>query len=691
MNRIWQVWLLVLMTGILIADATTPRWLISQPIAVRTPLGPLAIGINSHLATRYPDAATMPIPAAIVADLGVQWVREDLHWHRIQPQPEVWDWVFTDAALFTLHRQRLQILGVLGPAVGWATPDPTDHPNLISFASPDEAAFVTYAEAVVKRYQRLVKHWQIWNEPDQAAFWRPAPDPARYTQLLIKTAQSIRTIDPTATIVLGGINPFDTTFLRAIAEHGGWNAFEVIAIHPYVDPLSPEEGNLITAADAVRAVAARYGPKPIWATEVGWASGPGDRDPLGLTNADQQADYLARAYQTLWQGGVSHIFWYMLKDDPHNPYGLFAYGSGRADFSHPKPVATAMRHLTTTLSLRTEQPTGAIRLLDGTQPIEWQRPTQPNGSIRADTGVLHLSYRFTTRENDYVVFELSEPIPLPAETSALAVHLHGDGNGHRLRLWLRDNDGELFAITAGIIGPSAWQTLITPVSRRPMQYEWIAGSGNKRPDWPLALHALVIDDEYDRWSGIGEIWIGWIDAIIGWEGGISLHPRLTSVGFRSPFATRAIDAYPSPTFTSRRRMTDGSSSAPTMDRTRRSASRSLEPTLGYHLGSPALRHSGQPRVRSAHRRRDPHCYPRRPNTHDAGMAARRVSERHRHNGRAVRHAPCGPGLCASSPPGACLVKGEPRLALAPDATSRSDRGVVPVVRVCSRGCAIPIA
>ncbi|WP_322489516.1 glycosyl hydrolase [Chloroflexus sp.] len=507
---------IIVIAGILAGDAPAPRWLITAPIAVRGPIGPLAIGINSHLATRYPDAATMPIPAAIVADLGVQWVREDLHWHRIQPQTGVWDWVFTDAALYALSRQRVQILGVLGPSVGWATTDPTDHPNLISFAPPEEAAFVTYVGAVVQRYHHLIKHWQIWNEPDQALFWRPSPDPEQYTRLLITTARVIRTIDPTATIVLGGINPFDTGFLRAIAAYGGWNAFDVIAIHPYVDPLSPEEGNLIAAADGVRAVAARYGMKPIWATEVGWASGPGDHDALGLTNAAYQAAYLARAYCALWYGGVGVVFWYMLKDDPHNPYGLFAYGSGRADFSIPKPAATAMRKLADTLaSCRPEPPTTTVPLLTGSQPVQWQRPSQPNGSLRLieDSSVFRISYRFTTRTNDYVAFELSDPIPLPNDTTAITVQLYGDGNGHRLRLWLRDREGEVFSVTAGVIGPPTWQTLITPVSRCPAQYERVAGSGNGRPDWPLALHAVVIDDEYDRWSGLGEVRIAWIEAL----------------------------------------------------------------------------------------------------------------------------------------------------------------------------------
>lgn len=509
--------LLCLVAGSLCADALIPQDRVTQPFAIRALAESRAVGINSHLTTRYPDAATMPIPAAILADLGVQWVREDLHWHRIQPDPATWDWTFSDAALSALHRQRLQVLAVLGPAVGWATPDPTDHPNQISFAAPDEAAFVAYVAAVVQRYRHVVKHWQVWNEPDQALFWRPAPDPEQYTRLLIATARTIRAIDPTATIVLGGINPFDTSFLRAIAAYGGWHAFDVIAIHPYVDPLNPVEGNLIAAADGVRAIAAQYGWKPVWATEVGWASGASDRDPLALIDAAQQAAYLPQAYYALWQGGVSHVFWYALKDDPHNTYGLFAYGSGRADFSRAKPVAAALRDLAASMpTVDAAMSVTTIHLLD--RRVAWQRPAQPNGSIRQAQDGLHIAYRFTTRANDYVAFELREPIALPAHTRALMVRLAGDGSAHHLRLWVRDAEGERFALTVGMIGPEADQVLSAPIGYRALQYGYVSGEGNRRPDAPLALQAIVVDDQYDGWSGVGELIIGEIAALVGEAG-----------------------------------------------------------------------------------------------------------------------------------------------------------------------------
>ena len=40
-----------------------------------------------------------------------------------------------------------------------------------------------------------------------------------------------------------------------------------------------------------------------------------------------QANLLVRAMLLLWRSGVERIFWYTLKDDPNNPYGLVAEGS----------------------------------------------------------------------------------------------------------------------------------------------------------------------------------------------------------------------------------------------------------------------------------------------------------------------------------------------------------------------------
>jgi polysaccharide biosynthesis protein PslG len=526
--RLFILTLVLLLSGTAIVPAAPAAPALSP---VRTPVGPPGFGLNSHLATRYPDPASMDVPAALVTELGVSWVREDFHWHRVQPRPDMWDWTFTDAALRALLSRDVKVLGVLGPSVGWATPHSGDVPNDVSYYAPDADAFVEYARGVVTRYRRYVKHWEIWNEPDHPYFWRPAPDVAAYTRLLVRTAAMIREVDPEATILLGGINPYDTTFLRGVAEYGGWGSFDILAIHPYVNPYSPEHGNLAAAADGVRALASRYGQKPIWATEVGWASGPSDRDALGLADEQSQADYLVRANLMLWEAGVEQIFWYSFKDDPGNPYGLVRLGTGRTDFQRSllKPAFFALRTLnqqiTGTRYVERRDLFEQHLLSDFTTLAGWRRTSQPNGSLRPSTRTrtgrqtAELRYSFTTRENDYVAFERAQPIALPGTPYALGAWIYGDGSTHGLKVWLRDAQGEVLQFVLGPVGAPGWHFVQTPLGGEVEPGNLIVpvAGGNRRLDFPASLQALVLDDMVDSFVGEGVIWLDDLRVISGHE------------------------------------------------------------------------------------------------------------------------------------------------------------------------------
>jgi hypothetical protein len=499
------------------------------------PLAPLpapterpSFGLNSHLATRYPDPQTMAVPAQIVADMGVGWVREDFHWHRVQPNPVGFDWTFTDAAMRALLQRNVQILGVLGPSVGWATAQRGDPDNDVSYYPPDPQAFAEYARAVVRRYHRYIHHWEVWNEPDHNHFWQPRADPAAYTQLLKLAAAAIREEDPDAKILVGGTNPFDTSFLRTVAANGAWNSFDIIAIHPYVDPWTPEDGNLLAVTDGVRTVAGEYGAKPIWATEVGWASGRSDRDLLGRSDEQTQASFLVRALLLLWNAGVERSFWYTLKDDPGNPYGLFAYGAGRSDFSRPKPAFYAFRTLnaetrdTSFVSFRSLFQQRTLLAFEGGG--RWLRPSQPNGSIgpsneqaHGGPGSLRIDYRFSNPTNDYVAFERADPLPVGGTPYALGLWVYGDGSGHTLRLWVRDAEGEVFQYGLGTVGGAGWLFRSAPLGGLIDPGNIVQGGGNKRVDYPVSVSAIILDDAPDAAIGGGSIYIDDLSAIDGRE------------------------------------------------------------------------------------------------------------------------------------------------------------------------------
>lgn len=507
--------------------------LITQPLPIRTaysagPVGPPAFGLNTHLATRYPDPTSMDIPAAVVADLGVPWVREDFHWHRVQPAPDVWDWTFTDAAMRALLTRDIQVLGVLGPSVGWATDYPEDTPNDVSFYAPDPDRFDDYVRAVVTRYRRYIHHWEIWNEPDNVHFWKPKPDAQAYAELLMRTSATIKEVDPQAQVLIGGFNPFDVTFARAVANEGAWNSFDIIAIHPYVDPYSPENGNIAAATATVQALGNQFGAKPIWATEMGWSSGPGDRDAEGITDEELQASYLVRSMLLLWESGVERTFWYNLKDDPGNPYGLLRVGRGREDYRRMKPAFAAFRTLNQELAgtsfVERKDLFEKTTIFDFETLGDWRRVSQPNGRLEPGTAQVHtgtgsgqIVYNFSTASNDYVVFERPQPIPLAGQPYALGVWVYGDGSGHGVKVWVRDAEGELLQFVLGSVGAPEWHFIACPLGIDVDPGNRIAGSGNGRVDFPASVTALVLDDLTDASRGSGTIYLDNLMVISGRE------------------------------------------------------------------------------------------------------------------------------------------------------------------------------
>ncbi|GAB4122286.1 MAG: hypothetical protein Fur005_39980 [Roseiflexaceae bacterium] len=486
-------------------------------------------GINTHLASRTTDLNALDLPADLIVQSGAGWAREDIHWYRIQPTPDTWDWSSTDAAIKALSLRGIQIVGVIGHPPGWATPDGRDASNGFSFYGPDPALFATFAQAVAVRYSRYITHWQIWNEPDNPAFWKPSPDPTAYTRLLINASAAIHQAVPQAQVVIAGTNPFDTHFLSSVAASGGWAAFDILAIHPYVNPTAPEVGNLSAAIDAMHALKQKYGERPLWVTEIGWTSRADPRQPSAPADANLQANYLVRASLLLWRSGVERIFWYTLKDDPEgDTYGMFALGAGRSDFSQPKPAYSAFQTLSRQVANASYGTTHDLFqrsvAIDFEEFGVWMRGDQPNGRFSATNSMVHagrgagaLTYNFPGTSNDYVVFRRAPAAPLPGTPSAVGVWVYGDNSGHLLKLWLRDSEGEILQYTLGAVGSTAWRLMQASLSTPVQSWDRITSNGNGKLDFPIRLEAIVLDDSTNSAMGSGQIILDDVTAASGPE------------------------------------------------------------------------------------------------------------------------------------------------------------------------------
>ncbi len=345
---------------------TTPS---PQPTATATTSQRVDFGIAYGNTLPWLDADDLAAVLNDASALGVGWIRLDLDWSDIQPtSAATYDWSDFDRVVQAARARGLSLLPVLIGTPAWARPAGATNEM---WAPADPAQFAAFAAAAARRYAPLGIHtWEIWNEPNATAFWRPQPSAAAYMKLLSPTAAAIRAADPTAFIVSGGLAPEATgyvsgsslQFLAAMCALGANRLVDAIGYHPYSFPVTPQDpvtwnpwAQIATTGTSLRSILAQYGTPglPIWATEYGAPTdGPGTEataqgwpqgtDPDHASEAFQATlatDSVAAAVAT---PGLRALFWYTDRDagtDPSTTEDFF--GLRRADGS-AKPAFAAL-------------------------------------------------------------------------------------------------------------------------------------------------------------------------------------------------------------------------------------------------------------------------------------------------------------------------------------------------------------
>jgi hypothetical protein len=197
-----------------------------------------------------------------------------------------------------------------------------------------------------------IKDWQLWNEVNSPSFWLPKPSPKQYRPLLQSTYNALKGSDPNAKIVLAGLFRAPNVkngitlkkYLIGLYRLKLRPYFDAVAIHPYA--LNPEVAldSIKDTREIMRAFKDKS--KPIWVTEVGWATA-GKRTPLTVTPG-KQAKYLRGTFKLAAANRkklkIAGVIWYSFKDVPGNIWfnktGMFTESGA------PKPSWNAFVSLT---------------------------------------------------------------------------------------------------------------------------------------------------------------------------------------------------------------------------------------------------------------------------------------------------------------------------------------------------------
>jgi GH35 family endo-1,4-beta-xylanase len=278
------------------------------------------------------------------ADAGIGAVRTDFFWHLIEPTRGVFRWDRYDALMRAAQRHSIEVLGILDYSAAWASSDPAGQD--LKYPPKDPAAFARFAGATAARY-RTVSSWEVWNEPDNREFWKGSP--GAYASLLAESYRSIKSANPGASVLLGGLaqgGPHDPAFLDSVLQacrRMAARCFDILAFHTHFR--SP--GDIRSQFQANRRAMSRYGwEAPIWITEASYTSDGRYQNLPGYRDGEPgQARYVSDTVSLSVALGAERVFWAGLSDYDEGEEGPYAAsGLLRADY-RPKPSYDAYRTL----------------------------------------------------------------------------------------------------------------------------------------------------------------------------------------------------------------------------------------------------------------------------------------------------------------------------------------------------------
>jgi hypothetical protein len=380
-------------------------------------------------ATQRPDLMLATGAAmARTSDAGATLVRLQLYWNRVatappadpgDPADPAYDWSVADEQVQEALAHGLEPMLDFRSAPVWAQ---GAEANERGSYEPDAPALAAFAHAAAERYRGRVRYWEIWNEPNSAAFLRPQYDadgrsvaPKLYRLLVNAAASVLHDVDPANVVIVGETAPFGgahghppLAFLRKLlclssgtTPHSVCSATieaDVVSHHPYTcgSPARAATGDAVSLGDLgewVRFVRAAVAaghlvahdgtPKrrvPLWVSELSWDTDP--PDPHGVP-VRRHARWVAEALHRSWQAGARVVIWGQLRDYPLNgdrPWGVYQSGLYTYDDAAKRslrafrfPFVAYARHGLIDVWGRTPDGLGSRVVLERRTGSEWVR------------------------------------------------------------------------------------------------------------------------------------------------------------------------------------------------------------------------------------------------------------------------------------------------------------------------------
>jgi len=186
------------------------------------------------------------------------------------------------------------------------------------------AAYVAYYTAIQQAYARYAPIWEIWNEPNLAAYWGAAPNVNDYSRVALAVGQGLRSAGATDIWSGGTGGGLDAGWLYGLLQNDVFSVLTGCGVHSY-EPVG-------AAFDHYLQLQAML-PKGVFlqTTETGVPTG-----------ADQ-TDFLTGMWYVHRQLALPTMIWEELRDGTAGTSGpdSYPYGLVTADYTPKRDYYTA--------------------------------------------------------------------------------------------------------------------------------------------------------------------------------------------------------------------------------------------------------------------------------------------------------------------------------------------------------------
>ncbi len=256
----------------------------------------------------------------------IDLLRISFGWDAIEAEKDKYDWLFWDDFVkMAVEDYGITLIPYICYMPKWNSKGTADTLYFWNYPPVEAEQFGEFMQAIVSRYKKWIKTWELWNEPDIWIYWQGTP--VEFADMIKIGARAVKEADPNAKVVLGGVAYSEEFVEKLFRDYGLSSYVDVVNMHNYYEtwneqPVENIDDHILKMNEVIK----NYGNhQPLWMAEVGYStfrqgsivsSEYAAYYDYEHTPEYQAVDLFKRLALIISTEKISAIAWYEIKDLP---------------------------------------------------------------------------------------------------------------------------------------------------------------------------------------------------------------------------------------------------------------------------------------------------------------------------------------------------------------------------------------